>query len=150
MMSAAARAMIFRARHPELIVFFKAQRAWTIIPEAWPAGAAIIFRVTVENGEIAAGAMEDTLALFVIQRGRKRPLGRLLSQDPVGERREPVFPFRIRKGAPFTVSEFAGDCVSEGFALRANARTGRNKGCRGAEEKGAPLQGEESCFCHAR
>ncbi len=115
-MAAAAGAVIFGAGDPELIVFFEAERARTIVPEAGPAGAAIIFGRAVENGQIAPSAMEHAGALFIIQRRGERALGGLLAQHTEGERFEPVFPLGFGELAPFAISELIRGGIGKGLA----------------------------------
>src|SRR5207237_1644978 len=80
-MSTAAAAVDFRARHPERRIPGFANGVVERLVEAWPAGAALEFGIRGEQGQIAAGAGEDTLAFFLQERARTRPLGAVLAQD---------------------------------------------------------------------
>lgn len=134
--AAAAGAVIFRSGHPKLIVFLEAERAFAIVPEAWPAGAAIIFGRAIENRQIAAGAMENALALFIVQRRGEGALSGFLAQHAEGERLEPVFPLGFGELAPLAIGEISRSRVGKGLAGLAAARAGGDQSGGRAEQKG--------------
>src|SRR5215207_10812038 len=94
-MSTAAAAVDFRARHPERRVPGFANGIVERFPETRPAGAALVFGLRGEQRQVAAGASEDALALFLQQRARTRPLGAVLAQDFILLRRELCAPFGV-------------------------------------------------------
>ncbi len=67
-MSAAAAAVHFRARHSERRVLGFANGIVQRLPEARPAGAALIFGIRGEQRQVATGACKDALAFFFQQR----------------------------------------------------------------------------------
>src|SRR5512143_3532342 len=73
--------MVFLARHDELVVDLGRDGAVDRFPEARPAGPAVVLGARFEQRQLARGADEGPLALFVVERARERPLGALLAQD---------------------------------------------------------------------
>ena len=134
-MSAASRAVIFSARHEERIVFLCAYCAVENIVKAWPACAAIVFRLAIEEREITTRAMERAVAFFVVERGREWALCAFFTQNAVGERRKALFPFRIRDLAPFAIGEGFTAITCNAFTRA--ARTGSKEGGRGAHQEGS-------------
>ena len=122
MMAAAAAAMHFGARHAERRVLGFADGIVERLPEARPAGAALVFGVRGEQRQVAAGAGEDALALFLQQRARTRPLGAVLAQDLILLRRQLRAPF----GVGLFDLEFLG-----GLRRRRRAASGRRQGQTG-------------------
>lgn len=147
-MAAAARAMIFGARRPEFIVLFETECAVSIIPEARPAGAAIIFGGTVKNCQIAAGAVEHAVALLVIERRGEGPLGGFFAQHAEGEWIETGFPVRLSQVAPLAVGKGLGDGVGKRFCAASATRTGGEKSGRGSKQEAAASHGRKNGFCH--
>src|SRR3954447_16065420 len=94
-MAAAAPAMNFGAQHAEGAVPGLADRVFQRLPETWPAGAALEFGVRGKQRQVAAGASENALAMFLQQRARPRTLGALLAQDLVLLRRQLRAPFGV-------------------------------------------------------
>src|SRR6202166_1921722 len=94
-MAAAAAAMDLGPQHAEGAVLSLADGIFQRLIEARPAGAALEFRLRGEQRQVAAGAGEDALAMFLEQRARARPFGALLAQDLVLLRRQLRAPFRI-------------------------------------------------------
>src|ERR1700704_5467746 len=94
-MAAAAAAVNFGPQHPEGPVFGLADGVIERLVKARPAGAALEFRLRGEQRQIAAGAGEDALAMFLEQWARSRAFGALLAQDLVLLRRQLRAPFRI-------------------------------------------------------
>src|ERR1700716_2183749 len=94
-MAAAAAAVNFGPQHPKGAVFGLADGVLERLVKAWPAGAALEFRLRGEQRQVAAGAGEDALAMLLEQRARTRALGALLAQDFILLRRQLRAPFRI-------------------------------------------------------
>src|SRR6266404_5112617 len=94
-MTAAAAAVNFSPQHPKGAVFGLADGIVERLIKTRPAGAALEFRLRGEQRQVAAGAGEGALAVFLEQRARSRPLGALLAQDLVLLRRQLGAPFRI-------------------------------------------------------
>src|SRR5688500_2127448 len=80
-MSAAATAMHFGPQHPEGAVFGLAEGVFQRLIKARPAGAALVFGLRGKQRQVAAGAGEDALALFLQQRARARAFGAVFAQD---------------------------------------------------------------------
>src|SRR3979409_1710689 len=94
-MAAAAAAVNFGPQHPKGAVFGLADGIVERLIKTRPAGAALEFRLRGEQRQVAAGAGEDTLAVFLEQRARTRALGALLAQDLILLRRQLRAPFRV-------------------------------------------------------
>ncbi len=94
-MAAAAAAMHLGAHHAEGAVRGRADRIVQRLPEARPAGAALILGLGREQRQVAAGAGEGALAVLLEQRARSRPLGALVAQDLVLLRRQLRAPFGV-------------------------------------------------------
>src|ERR1700738_4956845 len=94
-MAAAATAVNFGAQHAEGAVLGLADGVLERLIKTRPAGAALEFGVGREQRQVAAGAGEDALAMFLEQRARTRALGALLAQDLILLRSELRAPFRI-------------------------------------------------------
>jgi hypothetical protein len=104
-MPAAAAAMFLGPDHSERQVAAVLDRVGQCLIEAGPAGAAVIFGGRVEQRQVAAGAGEDTLAMFLEQGAGESTFGARLAQDPVACRSKPAKPvvraapdFKIRSG----------------------------------------------------
>src|SRR5689334_14146052 len=72
-MAAAAAAVNLRARHAEGAILGLAHGIVERLVEAWPAGAALEFRLRGKQRQIAAGAGEGALAVLLQKRARPRP-----------------------------------------------------------------------------
>src|SRR5215208_33116 len=72
LMPLAARAVVFGARQDQLQVGLRADRTGDRGIEARPAGAALVLGLRSEQRQVAAGAMEAALALFLVQRTAAR------------------------------------------------------------------------------
>src|SRR5438067_332171 len=72
LMAAAAHAMVFVALDDDLVVFLVRQMAGNTGEEARPARSAVVFHTRGEERQAAAGAHENTGALFVVQRTAAR------------------------------------------------------------------------------
>src|ERR1700682_5562662 len=95
LMSAAARAVIFRPRQYELEVLFGREMTWNAGKKARPAGAAFEFHLRGEQRQRTTCADEYSGPLFAIQPARERPFGGLLAQHRklgLGKR---LLPFRL-------------------------------------------------------
>src|SRR5262245_24036416 len=105
-MATAAGAMHFRARHQQQIVGRGADRVLERLPEAWPAGAAVVFGAGREQRQVAARADESPPALLVIERTRARNLRAVQTQHVVLRFGEDAPPLAVRlldlEGAPTT------------------------------------------------
>ena len=95
LVTAAAFAVVFRAGHDQLEVDAGANGIGQGFPEAGPAGAAVVLGLGAEQREVAAGAVEDPSALFVVQRAGERPLSALLPQHLVGLGGKPLLPLGV-------------------------------------------------------
>src|SRR5665647_796846 len=76
-MAAAAAAVDFGPQHSEGAVFGLADGIFQRLIETRPAGAALEFSFRGKQRQVAAGAGEDALAVFLEQRARTRALGAL-------------------------------------------------------------------------
>src|SRR6202035_3939444 len=94
-MAAAAAAMYFGAQHAEGAVLGLADRVLQRLIEARPAGAAFELGVRGEQRQVAAGASEHALAMFLQQRAGTGAFGALLAQDLILLRRQLRAPFGI-------------------------------------------------------
>src|SRR5439155_2083299 len=88
LMSAATGAVILGARQDELVVDRGFDAAGDALVEARPSGAAVVFGLRLEEGQVTAGADERPLALFVVEGTRERGLGAFLAQHVELRRRE--------------------------------------------------------------
>src|SRR5207237_6824861 len=94
-MPAAAAAMHLGTAHEQGLVDRSADSIRERLPEARPAGAALIFRVRGEQRQVAAGASEDAFALFGVERTAAGTLGAMLAQHVILRRREQAAPFFV-------------------------------------------------------
>ncbi len=94
-MATATAAVNFGPQHPKSAVLGFADGVFERLIKARPAGAALELGLRREQRQVAAGAGEDALAMFLEQRARTRPLGALLAQDFILLRRQLRTPFRI-------------------------------------------------------
>src|SRR5690606_19669992 len=83
-------------RHEEAAVGAGLDGVLERAPEAWPAGAALVLRLGVEQRLAAPGAKEQPLALLGVQRARSRRLGAMLAQHVKPLRRQLRRPFLVR------------------------------------------------------
>jgi len=95
-MPAAAPAVDLGTRDQERIVARGAERVRERLVETRPAGAAVVFRVRREQRQRAAGAGEDALALFVVERARSRLFGAMQAKHVKLRPRQEAAPFGIR------------------------------------------------------
>src|ERR1700716_4183571 len=93
--TATAATMDHGRHHAESAVFGLADGILERLIETRPAGAALEFGLRGEQRQVAAGAGEDALAVFLEQRARTRALGALLAQDLILLRRQLRAPFRV-------------------------------------------------------
>src|SRR3981081_4480872 len=94
-MATAAAAVNFGPQYPESPVFGPADGVVERLVRTRPPGASIEFRLRGQQRQVAAGTGEDSLAMFLEQRARSRPLGAFLAQDLILLRRQLRAPFRI-------------------------------------------------------
>src|SRR5436190_19040512 len=94
-MATAAAAVNFGPQHSESPVLGLANRVFKRLVETRPASAALEFGLRGEQRQVATGAGEDALAMFLEQRTRTRALGALLAQNFVLLGRELRAPFRV-------------------------------------------------------
>src|SRR6195952_5753977 len=106
-MAAAAAAVNFSPQHPKGAVLGLADGIVERLIKTRPAGAALEFRLRGEQRQVATGAGEDALAMFLEQRARSRALGAFLAQDFILLRRQLRTPFRI---GLFDLEFFRGVC----------------------------------------
>ena len=99
------------------------------VPEARPAGSAVVFGARFEQRQVAAGANEDALALFVVERARERPFGAFLAQDLVLLGREHLAPF----GVGLDHLDDGRRRVVRRVEVHANGGAGRGAGCTDQE-----------------
>src|SRR5690606_11549315 len=69
--------------HRERCIAARADCALQRLPEARPAGAAVVFRLRRKQRLIAAGAMEGSVAMLIVQRAGVEPLRTLMAQHTV-------------------------------------------------------------------
>src|SRR6185312_1263598 len=91
--TAAARAVDFRALHQEAVVGRGRHGAFDRRPETRPTRAALELRGRRKHRQIAAGAMEGAGPMLVEQRAGAGRLGALFAQDIVLRGREQLAPF---------------------------------------------------------
>ena len=138
-MAAAAPAVDLGARHDQRIVGLGADRIGQGGSEARPAGAAVVFGLRRIDGEVAAGAMIETGALFVEQRAGERAFGILAPQDEV---RAPV-----ELGLPLRIGHSDLEALAGGLRLRAEiAEAGQGQGHGGGTGQKEVASGEHG-FC---
>src|SRR3546814_12020147 len=82
--AAAAPAVHLRAGQEEAVVLPGADGVRQRLPEARPAGAAVVLVLRRIGGEVAAPAVVEAGALLLQERAAARPLGRLLAQHGLG------------------------------------------------------------------
>lgn len=99
-MATAARAVIFLAGVNQFEIGFLLEGPSECGEKAGPAGAGIEFHFAGEEWQVAACAVKNTLALFIVQGARERALCAFVAQDLKLLRRETLFPFG------FSESEF--------------------------------------------
>src|SRR6185436_6195292 len=93
---AAARAVILGARHDEPEVALGADAAGDRLIEAGPAGAAVELRRGREERQVARGADERAVALFLVEGTRERAFRPFLEQHRIRLGRKQLAPFRLR------------------------------------------------------
>src|SRR5690606_33326164 len=133
-MAAAAAAMHLGARIAELVVGGLAHRVVERLPEAGPAGAAVVLGGGVEEWQVAALAGEDAGAVLVEQRRGPGALGRLLAEHGVFE--------LIELGAPlgFGLLDLERALSGPAFGGLTHQHAGgaeRDDGGRGQEKRAA-------------
>src|SRR5579883_1528488 len=102
-MPAAAAAMHLRSQHPEGTVLGDADGVVERLIEARPAGAALELGLGGEQGQVAAGAGEDALAVLVQERAGPGALGALVAQD--------LILLRGELGAPLGIGLLDLECL---------------------------------------
>ena len=94
-MSAASRAVGFRAHHQPASVHARAHGVRDRLPEAGPASTAVELRLGREEVTSAAHASKDPGAMLVVQGTGERPFSGLATQHTVLRRRQPATPFLV-------------------------------------------------------
>src|SRR5512139_2750002 len=94
-MAAAAGAMVLGARQQQLEILPGFYMPWQDVKEAGPAGAAVVFEARGKQVEAATGTDKHAVALFLVERAGKGPLGSFLAQHVVLLRGEQLLPFII-------------------------------------------------------
>src|SRR5204863_6667169 len=94
-MATAAAAMDFGPQHSEGTVLGLANRVFKRLIETRPASAALELGLRGEQRQVATGAGEDALAMFLEQRTRTGALGALFAQNFVLLGRQLRAPFRV-------------------------------------------------------
>src|SRR5258705_497067 len=89
---AAARAVVLGTEH-DALVRRGLDMAFDALVEARPSGAAVVLGLRLEQRQVATGAHERPLALFVVERARERALGARLAQHPELLGRQKLAPF---------------------------------------------------------
>ena len=80
LVAAAARAVVLGARPDQLEVALGVYRVGQRLPEAGPAGAAVVFGSAVEQRQEARRTEVGAVALLIVQRAAAGPFGVLLEQ----------------------------------------------------------------------
>ena len=91
----ATAAVVFRAWHDQLEIHLGADGVGQGLPEARPAGAAVVFGIGAKQRQVAAGAVERTSSLFGVQWAAEGAFGAFFAQHLIGGRTEPLLPLRI-------------------------------------------------------
>lgn len=97
-MPAAASTMHLSPRHEQGIVARGADGTLNGLEEARPPGAGLELGLGPEEGLVATGTDECTLAFLSVERTAACKLGPVAAQDPVLRRRKPPLPFAVWKG----------------------------------------------------
>jgi hypothetical protein len=134
-MTEATRTMHFRARHEKRTIRFCLNRICQWLIETGPASATLEFCIGRKQRQIAPGASEDSLTLFVVKRASSGAFGTVLAQYRVLVRREALAPVGIRQiaivnrtacGHRFSLAKFG----NESERRKPNARSQQSASAR--------------------